>query len=91
MLITLEKHEKWEWVLMESVAFAYNEHEQMSYHWPTLPLLILKHQVNLHKKELAPNLKFDMEWNPMVNNLQQEIVNSIVADQPQWWAWWIRQ
>ena len=71
---------------MESIASAYIEHYHMPYHLPNLPLPLLKHQVHLEKRELQPNLEFDADGNALVNNLPQEVIDSIVAGQPTWRA-----
>ena len=65
---------------MEFAASAYIEHEHMRYHLPTLPLPLLKHQVNLQKKKLQPNLKFDADGNAFVNRILQEVIDSFVTN-----------
>ena len=67
--------------LAASHSIAYNK---MPYHLPTLLFPLLKHQVNVKKKELAPNLKFDNDGNCLVNNLLQEFLDAIIKDELGW-------
>ena len=63
----------------------------MPYHFPTLPLPLIKHKSMLKKRKLAPNLGLNVDGNCQVQGLPQEVLNAIVEEQSHWRAKWFQQ